>query len=131
MTPVPLTIGQIDHVVLYAADVNASAAFYRRALGLCVERTLETPVLVQLRAGNALLDLTERPKDWPGPSPINHVAFGVEASDLEPLRQHLLKLGATPDTIKRRYGAKGFGPSFTFADPDGNIIEIKGVNPST
>ncbi|MEC7765149.1 MAG: VOC family protein [Pseudomonadota bacterium] len=126
--PSPTTIARIDHVVLYVADLDAAAAFYETALGLVVERRLESPALAQLRAGEALLDLIRTPGDRTGPTPIHHVALGVDDADLGPLRDHLKDIGAEPDDIKTRYGALGFGPSFTFRDPDGNLVEIKGTD---
>ena len=34
--------------------------------------------------------------------------------------------GASPGTVESRYGAEGLGPSLYLADPEGNVIELKG-----
>ena len=32
-----------------------------------------------------------------------------------------------PGDVAERYGAKGMGPSMYIRDPDGNVVELKGV----
>ena len=50
-------IRRIDHVVLRVRDMPGMIAFYEQALGCKVERRLDRISLVQLRAGDCLLDL--------------------------------------------------------------------------
>ena len=53
---IPIT--GIDHVVLRVRDLERALSFYRDILGLPVERELPAATgRVQLRAGDALLDL--------------------------------------------------------------------------
>ena len=47
----------IDHVVLRIRDETAMLRFYRDVLGCRVERRLDDIGLIQLRAGDALIDL--------------------------------------------------------------------------
>jgi len=48
----------IDHVVLRTTRLDAMLTFYSDLLGCCIERTLPPEYgLVQLRAGNALIDI--------------------------------------------------------------------------
>lgn len=51
------TIRAIDHVVLRVADMAAMTRFYCDALGCHVEKEQPDLGLVQLRAGDALIDL--------------------------------------------------------------------------
>ncbi|MBV9378303.1 MAG: VOC family protein, partial [Alphaproteobacteria bacterium] len=50
-------IAGLDHVVLRVGDPDRAIGFYQRVLGCHVERELQQPRLVQLRAGSALIDL--------------------------------------------------------------------------
>ena len=127
----------IDHVVLRVRDLERSLVFYRDALGLCVERALPPEIgLVQLRAGNALLDLVPVTSELgksggaaPGPEGHNmdHFCFDVDPFDEPRLRAHL-RAHRIPcgETSLHRYGARGFGASIYIQDPDGNTVKLKG-----
>ncbi len=58
----PIVMG-LDHVVLRVADIDRAIAFYEAVLGLHVERRLAEIGLVQLRAGNSMIDLVPRTED--------------------------------------------------------------------
>ena len=58
-------IGGLDHVVLRVGDLNRAISFYQKVLGLQVERELQQPRLVQLRAGASQL---RAPQDHARPS---------------------------------------------------------------
>lgn len=127
----------IDHVVLRVRDLERALAFYRDVLGLPIERELPAETgLVQLRAGSALLDLVpvEGQLGRAGGAPpgreghnMDHFCVEVDPFDETSIRAHLLAHGiACGETSKRRYGARGFGPSIYLQDPDGNTVELKG-----
>ena len=50
-------IREIDHLVLRVVDLKAMLRFYVEALGCPIERQQDAIGLVQLRAGNSLIDL--------------------------------------------------------------------------
>ena len=50
-------IGGLDHVVLRVGSLERAIEFYRNVLGCQIERELQQPRLVQLRAGASLIDL--------------------------------------------------------------------------
>ena len=52
-----IRIGEIDHVVLRAIDIEAMQRFYVEVLGCHEERRQDAIGLVQLRAGASLIDL--------------------------------------------------------------------------
>src|ERR1700750_1744871 len=52
-----LRIARLYHVVLRVANLDRAIEFYERVLNCHVERRLEQPKLVQLRAGASLIDL--------------------------------------------------------------------------
>src|SRR5439155_837927 len=59
----PLTVAEIDHVVIRCRDQARALDFYTRVLGLREERRLEAIGLIQLRAGAGMIDLV--PADPP------------------------------------------------------------------
>jgi glyoxylase I family protein len=119
-----LTIRGLDHLVLRVTDLRAMMAFYTDVLGCPIEKVQESLGLYQLRAGNALIDLV--PVDGPlgskgGAAPgvegrnLDHFCLRVDPFDAESILAHL-----------RAHGAEGQGPSIYVADPEGNVVELKG-----
>jgi catechol 2,3-dioxygenase-like lactoylglutathione lyase family enzyme len=130
----PISIRQIDHVVLRVSDVERAIGFYVGVLGCREERRLAELGLVQLRAGASLIDLV--PVDSPlgkpgGAAPaaegrnVDHVALRVERLDSAVL-EHLGARGVQIGERARRYGAEGMGWSIYVRDPDDNVIELRG-----
>ncbi|MGH7060583.1 MAG: VOC family protein [Stellaceae bacterium] len=126
-----IRIGGLDHVVLRVGDLDRAIRFYETVLGLHVERRLDQPKLVQLRAGASLIDLV------PAPLPpdqtadraarnMDHFAIRVVGFDAAAISAHLLRHGVDPGEVRERYGAEGYGPSIYISDPDGNTVELKG-----
>jgi catechol 2,3-dioxygenase-like lactoylglutathione lyase family enzyme len=125
-----LRVTGLDHVVLRVRDLDRSIAFYEAVLGCHVERRLDEPKLVQLRAGAAMIDLTPAPAgaaEGRGPGAnMDHFAVQIADFDADALSAHLRRHGIDGGEVKRRYGAKGYGPSIYITDPDGNVVELKG-----
>ena len=124
-------IGGLDHVVLRVGDLNRAISFYQKVLGLQVERELQQPRLVQLRAGASLIDLVPAsvsPHEAPDKAGRNmdHFCVRVLGFDATALKAHLAKNGVDPGDVHERYGAEGYGPSIYITDPDGNTVELKG-----
>jgi glyoxylase I family protein len=124
-------IGGLDHVVLRVGDLDRAIAFYETVLGLHVERRLDQPKLVQLRAGVSLIDLVPAsvsPDDAPDKAGRNmdHFAVRVVGFDAATLKAHLTRHGIDPGEVRERYGSEGYGPSIYISDPDGNTVELKG-----
>jgi len=121
----------LDHVVLRVADTARSAQFYRQLLGCHEERRVEEIGLVQLRAGDSLIDLL--PVDATPAAPtrvagnLDHFCLLIDPFDLGLIRQRCAQLGIACEEPKRRYGATGYGPSIYLHDPDGNKLELKGA----
>lgn len=130
-----IRIREIDHIVLRVVDLDRMIRFYCDTLGCAVERRQEEIGLVQLRAGRSLIDLV--PVDGKlgrmgGVAPgkegrnVDHFCVRVEPFDEDAIRTHLMAHGASPGSVEQRVGAEGTGPSIYVADPEGNIVELKG-----
>jgi glyoxylase I family protein len=125
----------IDHLVLRVVDLDKMLHFYCDALGCTVERQQEAIGLVQLRAGRSLIDLVTidgKLGRAGGAAPgtegrnMDHFCLRVEPFDEAAIRSQLAQHGYTAGAVESRYGAGGEGPSIYLADPEGNIVELKG-----
>ncbi len=129
------TILGLDHVVLRVADLDRARNFYSDVLGCRVEVFQRKIGLLQLRAGDSLIDLV--PVDGQlgrmgGAAPgaqgrnMDHFCLRVKPFDPAAIMSHLRAHGVDPGTVEPRYGAEGMGPSIYLKDPDGNVVELKG-----
>jgi glyoxylase I family protein len=124
-------IAGLDHVVLRVGNLDRAIDFYERVLNCRVERRLEQPKLVQLRAGASLIDLVPASAS-PGEAAhdagrnMDHFAVRVDGFDPAALATHLRRHGVEVGEVRERYGAQGYGPSLYISDPDGNTVELKG-----
>ena len=125
----------LDHLVLRVRDALRMTRFYCDVLGCKVERSKQELGLVQLRAGQSLIDLVTIDGDLgkkggagPGVEGRNMDHFCVRVEPFDPLAviAHLIKCGVVPGETKQRYGADGVGPSIYITDPEGNVVELKG-----
>lgn len=131
----PITVRGLDHIVLRVADLDAMIAFYGEVLGCHVERRLDDLGLIQLRAGQALIDLVpvnSRLGREGGAAPgvggrnLDHLCLRVEPFDEAVIRRHLAAHGVAAGPVESRYGAEGEGPSIYLLDPERNTVELKG-----
>ena len=130
-TETGVRLAGLDHVVLRVGNLDRAIEFYKRVLNCRVERRLEQPKLVQLRAGSSLIDLVPAAAS-PGEAAdavgrnMDHFAVRVDAFDAAALTAHLRRHGVEVGEVRERYGAEGYGPSLYISDPDGNTVELKG-----
>ena len=131
----PFQLLQLDHVVLRVRDVAAMEAFYCGVLGCRVERRQDAIGLIQLRAGQSLIDLVDvegRLGRMGGAAPgteghnMDHLCLRAEPFDREAIVAHLQAHGVRVGDFGSRYGAEGEGPSQYLYDPEGNLVELKG-----
>lgn len=130
-----IRIRDIDHLVLRVVDLDAMIRFYCDVLGCSMEKRQDDLGLIQLRAGNSLVDLV--PVDGKlgragGAAPgregrnLDHFCFRIDPFDENAIRRHLESAGVTAGATESRYGAEGDGPSIYVSDPEGNTVELKG-----
>lgn len=131
----PFALRAIDHVVLRVVDLDRMAGFYRNVLGCTDERTQAEIGLYQLRAGSSLIDLVTvdgKLGAMGGAAPgaegrnLDHFAITITPFDDDAIRAHLARHDVAIEQAGPRYGAEGEGPSIYIADPEGNIVELKG-----
>ncbi len=129
-----ITIRAIDHVVFRVVDLARMTRFYTEVLGARLEKRQEAIGLIQLRIGDALIDLV--PVDGElgrmgGAAPgrearnVDHVCFRVLPWDGPAILAELAGHGIEAEIVSR-YGAEGDGPSIYLSDPEGNALELKG-----
>jgi catechol 2,3-dioxygenase-like lactoylglutathione lyase family enzyme len=125
----------LDHVVLRVTDLDRARSFYCDVLGCRVEVFQKKIGLLQLRAGDSLIDLV--PVDGQlgrmGGAPpaaegrnMDHFCLRVKPFDAAAIMRHLRAHHVDPGNVEQRYGAEGMGPSIYLRDPDGNVVELKG-----
>lgn len=125
----------LDHLVLRAVDLLRMTDFYCQVLGCSVERRQDALGLVQLRAGRSLIDLVsvQGPLGRAGGAAagaqgrnLDHFCLRVDPFDEPSIRAWLAAHGVDAGEVASRYGAEGEGPSLYLADPQGNVVELKG-----
>ncbi|NZA26396.1 VOC family protein [Luteimonas sp. SJ-92] len=135
MTAPPFRPLRLDHIVLRVRDVARIQAFYCDVLGCAVENRQEAIGLLQLRAGDSLIDLVDIDGELgraggaaPGAEGRNmdHLCLRVDPFDREAIVAHLRAHGVEVGEFGSRYGAEGEGPSQYLLDPEGNAVELKG-----
>ncbi|MCR9107244.1 MAG: VOC family protein [Gammaproteobacteria bacterium] len=131
-----LQIAGLDHVVIRAMNAETMCRFYCDVLGCTVERDLgDTLGLVQLRAGDALIDIVAVESELgksggkgPGREGRNmdHFCVRIDSFDEAAIKSHLAAHHVLAGPTEQRYGAQGYGPSIYISDPEGNTVELKG-----
>ncbi|MEW9583623.1 VOC family protein [Paraburkholderia sp. DGU8] len=126
------SIDTLDHLVLNVADVQASAAWYARVLGMQrTEFASRTGTRVAMTYGNQKINLRPATADtvaWftarePAPGSAD-LCFVTTASPAE-VAAHWLAEGVVIEAGPvERDGARGKMTSVYCRDPDGNLIEV-------
>ena len=130
-------ISAMDHIVLNVPDIERSIKFYTKVLELETERWdeyrqgkvpfpsirvgPETVIdLFPMKSGQALARGEGLLNN------LNHFTMVVDAADFEAFQKHLSEHGVIiEEGPGRRWGARGYGMSVYFSDPDGNRIEVR------
>ncbi len=130
-----IRISRLDHIVLRARDLETLQSFYVGVVGCTVERVVSDLGLVQLRAGESLIDLVAatgplgrrvpEPPSQAAPN-VDHFCIRIDPFDPDALSGWLAENDVDFEPPQTRYGADGFGPSIYLEDPEGNVVELKG-----
>ena len=124
------TVDRLDHIVINCADVEISASWYQRVLGMERE-VFGDDRRTALKFGGQKINLRPVAADtahWPSGSAIQAGAADVcfiSAVGPEDVLGHLTQCGITVlEGPVPRAGALGAMMSVYCRDPDGNLIEI-------
>jgi catechol 2,3-dioxygenase-like lactoylglutathione lyase family enzyme len=129
-------ITAMDHIVLNVTDIDRSLAFYTKVLGLEPERLEEfqqgkVPFPSIRISPETVIDLFplkpgETLARGQGVLNLNHFTMVVDAAEFGSFQEHLTGNGVPiQEGPGRRWGARGYGMSVYFLDPDGNRIEVR------
>ena len=126
-----LLADRLDHLVLTVADIEATLAFYERALGFTRElfKGPDGQQRYALKFGQQKINLQDR--DTITPTKSQRPTFGsgdfclLAAVPLGEVLAHLQAQGIAIEAgpVPRR-GARGALSSIYFRDPDGNLVEV-------
>ena len=129
------SVAGIDHIVLRTTQLGEMLAFYCGVLGCIVERALPPETgLVQLRAGDALIDLvivdSELGREGGGAptateNNMDHFCLLLAPISEDEIRNHLRKHKIAFGDFAERYGSEGSGQSIYIQDPEGNTVELR------
>ena len=107
-----LRVKGLDHVVLRVASLDRAIDFYQNVLGCHIERTLEQPKLVQLRAGSAMIDLVPGAPGEDRGRNMDHFAVRIEQMDVAAVSVYVAvsaaAVGVGVLVYRRRRTARGW-----------------------
>lgn len=123
----------MDHVVLEVRDVEVTAAFYHDVLGLAPVRLEEwrrgeAPFVSGRVGADTVLDYFPPPmwRNLRRAQNANHLCFALSRAGVTALRRRLAKGAiAIARESPRNFGARGWGVSVYFYDPDGIELEAR------
>ncbi len=117
----------IDHFVLTVRSVEASCAFYERALGLARVDSPGRPTALTFGGQKINLHQSDRPfaPKAAAPTPGAGDFCLVSAEPIEALAARLAAMAVAVELGPvEREGARGPMRSIYFRDPDGNLVEV-------
>jgi catechol 2,3-dioxygenase-like lactoylglutathione lyase family enzyme len=123
----PIEIESLDHLVLTVASIDETCDFYRRALGMAVQRF--GAGRVALRFGRQKINLHQAGKELEPkalrPTPGSADLCFLTSTSLDEVVAHLAaERVAIEEGPVERTGAEGPIRSVYVRDPDGNLIEV-------
>jgi glyoxylase I family protein len=133
----PFALEGIDHILLLVEGMAPAVKFYTEVLGCSVEERLPQYGMLQLRAGDALIDLVDiaAPEAaWAVPPVaggrnLDHLCLALGRHDEAALRRHLTRHHVEIIEEGIHAGSRGESLSLYVRDPSGNVIELKGPPP--
>lgn len=114
-------IDRVSHFQLNVSDLDASVAWYKRALGLTELRS-EPGRYVALQSGSGRFRMVLSARGRAGtPGALDHIALAVsDVGALASWCEHLATIGIPNEGVKSNVA----GQSVDLFDPDGNNIEL-------
>ena len=120
-TQAPVAVGRsMNHLSLSVSDVNRSADFYRRVLGMEI---ISRPANGGLNLGlgnESFLGLY----NIAGTRGMHHLCIGVEDYDADRLNARLAAHGIQGNVNRDPANRTSGGDQLYFPDPDGNLVQL-------
>ena len=120
----------IVHFTIPVSDHEKSEIFYREVLGLETVQVVPPVGMVFMRSGDDFVILTRSKtpiEPNPGKEFFVHHAFRVEVDQYESAKQHLADHDVEIIFEEERHEGVFNGKPCYFHDPDGNVLEIIGL----
>ncbi|MGI4977067.1 MAG: VOC family protein [Janthinobacterium lividum] len=122
------TVDRLDHLVLTCRDLEITASWYQRVLGMEREE-FGTQRRTALKFGGQKINLHQAGEEIAPhaklPTPGAADLCFVTAVGVEDIERHLHECGVAPETGPlARTGALGPMTAVYCRDPDGNLVEI-------
>lgn len=115
----------LDHIVLRTNNLEKMVFFYCNVLGCHIENTQDELGLIQLRAGNNIIDLLKIDQTIiQAGKNLEHFCLRIYPFEFEKLKKYFHSHGIELLRYANRYGAQGYGWSFYLKDPDNNEVEL-------
>jgi catechol 2,3-dioxygenase-like lactoylglutathione lyase family enzyme len=119
--PAPVAVGlSMNHLSLSVSDVNRSAEFYNRVLGLEI---ISRPANGGLNMGlgsESFLGLY----NIAGTRGMHHLCIGVDDYDADRLNARLQEHGVQGNVNRDPANRTSGGDQLYFPDPDGNLVQL-------
>ena len=121
------TLNFIDHVAIRASDMERSAAWYEKVLGMkrCnLPEWKPYPIfMLSGKAGIAIFPATDETGNTNNKGTrIDHFAFNVSRDGLEHAKQHF-----TDNGIEVKFQDHFYSHSIYIKDPDGHVVELTAI----
>ena len=120
-SPAPVATGRsMNHLSLSVSDVNRSADFYNRVLGMEI---ISRPANGGLNMGlgdESFLGLY----NIPNTQGMHHLCIGVEDYDADRLNDRLAEHGIQGNVNRDPANRTSGGDQLYFPDPDGNLVQL-------
>ncbi|MFN3238464.1 MAG: VOC family protein [Pseudomonadales bacterium] len=117
----PVAIGRsMNHVSLSVADVNRSADFYNRVLGMEIISRPANGGLNMGLGGESFLGLYE----FANPGSMHHLCIGVNDYNADAMAERLENHGITPRVNRDPANRTSGGDQLYFSDPDGISLQL-------
>lgn len=120
-TTEPVAIGRsMNHVSLSVADVNRSADFYNRVLGMEIISRPANGGLNMGLGGESFLGLYE----FANPGSMHHLCIGVNDYHADAMAERLQDHGITARVNRDPANRTSGGDQLYFSDPDGITLQL-------
>ena len=129
-----MKIHALDHLVLTVKDIEQTCTFYRDVLGMTIRTTAHDRKAIHF--GNSKINLHQQGAEFlphalaptPGSADLCFLTKTPIDQVISRLRKHQIELLEGP---VQRTGATGELLSIYFRDPDGNLLEVANLLPSS